>query len=103
MKIFGNSHPLIGRRFEKRCFFGKLIFATHLESASKRLKADNLCAFSMHPVSKCIAVHLTGKKSEPSTFRLFQFPNVETPLANKCYFNADRVEFKWNRTGTVVL
>ena len=38
-------------------------------------------------------------KSEPSAIRLYQYPNVEAPIANKSFFNADKVDFKWNKSG----
>jgi uncharacterized protein with WD repeat len=57
----------------------------------------------MNPVSKCISVHGAGKKSEPSSVRLYQYPNVSTVLANKSFFNADKVEFKWNHSGNNLL
>lgn len=57
----------------------------------------------MHPVSKFVAIFVSGKKSEPSFVRLFKHPNVEVPIANKSFFNADRVEFKWNKTGYILM
>ena len=32
------------------------------ETIANRLRIENLASFSMHPISKCIAVHGTGKK-----------------------------------------
>ncbi len=28
-----------------------------------------------------------------------QYPNINNLLANKSFFNADRVEYKWNKSG----
>lgn len=53
----------------------------------------------MNPLSKCIAVHVKGKKNQPSNVRLYEYPNVKTVLANKAFFNADKVDIKWNKTG----
>lgn len=57
----------------------------------------------MHSQSRHVAAFMVGKKSEPSSIRLFKYPNVETVIANKSFFNADRVEFKWNKTGNNLL
>lgn len=70
---------------------------------SRRIKLDNLTSFSMSPVSRCVAIHSAGKKNEPSSIRLYQYPNTETVVANKSFFNSDRVEFKWNKPGNNLL
>ena len=46
---------------------------------------------------------MAKKKSEPSAIRLYQYPNVESPIANKSFFNADKVDFKWNKSGKYIL
>jgi len=40
---------------------------------------------------------------QPSFARMFRYPNFETVIASKSFFQADRVEFKWNKKGTAVL
>ena len=57
----------------------------------------------MSPISKCVAVHASGKKGQPSCIRLFQYPNVTNVLANKSFFNAHNVEYKWNKSGYYLL
>lgn len=68
-----------------------------------RLKVENLASFSMSPMSKCVAVHASGKKGQPSNIRLFQYPNFTNVLANKSFFNAHSVEYKWNKSGYYLL
>ena len=72
-------------------------------SIANRIRIENLSSFSMSPVSKCVAVHAIGKKGQPSTIRLFQYPNLTNVIANKSFFNADKVEFKWNKSGFYLL
>jgi translation initiation factor 2A len=81
------------------CFFE----ATNPDVFVCKIKQANLTSFNMSPVSKCIAVHSTGKKSEPSSIRLYQYPNVSNVVANKSFFNSDHVDFKWNKSGNNLL
>ena len=39
----------------------------------------------------------------PSFARLFRYPDFNTAIASKSFFQADRVEMKWNKKGTAVL
>lgn len=73
------------------------------ETPIHRLKIDNLQSFSMNSVSRCVCAYASGKKNEPSFIRLIQYPNINNSLANKSFFNADRVEYKWNRSGNNLL
>ncbi|GAB6019797.1 Eukaryotic translation initiation factor 2A [Chamberlinius hualienensis] len=41
-----------------------------------------------------------GASGQPSSVKLFSYPNFETVLASKSFFKADKVEMKWNSTGT---
>lgn len=70
---------------------------------ANRLRMENLTSFSMSPVSKCVAVHASGKKGQPSCIRLFQYPNLSNVLANKSFFNAHSVDYKWNKSGYYLL
>ncbi|TNN28604.1 Eukaryotic translation initiation factor 2A [Liparis tanakae] len=57
------------------------------------------------PPSK-VAVYVPGSKGAPSFVRLYQYPVLEgstAPLANKSFFQADRVSMQWNNKGSAVL
>jgi translation initiation factor 2A len=73
------------------------------KTIKNRIRMENLCQFIMSSVSKCVAVHVSGKKSEPTFIRLLQYPNLNNVLTNKSFFNADRIDFKWNKSGTNLL
>lgn len=68
-----------------------------------RIRQENLTSFSMSEISKCVAVHSSGKKGQPSSIRLYQYPAVQTVMANKSFFNAHNVEYKWNKSGYYLL
>lgn len=46
--------------------------------------------------------HVTPQ-GRPSSARLYTAPNYSTPICNKSFFNADKVEMTWNKQGTAVL
>lgn len=57
------------------------------------------------PPSK-VAVYVPGSKGAPSFVRLYQYPVLEgltAALANKSFFQADRVSMQWNNKGSAVL
>lgn len=70
---------------------------------ANKLRVENLTSFSMSGFSKCVAVHSSGKKGQPSSIRLYQYPNVQNVLANKSFFNAHNVDYKWNKSGYYLL
>jgi len=43
------------------------------------------------------------KSGEPSFGRLYRYPNFETPVSAKSFFQADRAEVNWNAKGTGLL
>lgn len=53
-----------------------------------------------------VATYVPGSKGQPSFVRLYQYPNfagLDSVLANKSFFKADRVNFYWNRPGQHLL
>ena len=52
-----------------------------------------------------VVTYVPGSKGGPSFSKMFQYPNFEDSqvIANKSFFQADSVEFKWNRPGNTVL
>jgi translation initiation factor 2A len=39
----------------------------------------------------------------PANARLFRYPDFETTIASRSFFQADRIDMKWNHRGTAVL
>merc|ERR1711936_1109602 len=60
-----------------------------------------------HCASKAIHVvtYVPGAKGGPSFTKMYLYPNFKDNqvIANKSFFQADSVEFKWNRPGNTVL
>jgi translation initiation factor 2A len=43
------------------------------------------------------------KSGEPSFARLYRYPNFDNVVASKSFFQADRVDVKWNGKGSALL
>ncbi|XP_026480953.1 eukaryotic translation initiation factor 2A-like [Ctenocephalides felis] len=50
-----------------------------------------------------LAFYVPGAQAQPSTCKLFAYPNISQPVASKSFFQADRVDFLWNNRGTNLL
>jgi translation initiation factor 2A len=47
-----------------------------------------------------VACYSTGVKGQPSFVKLYQYPKFDgLPVANKSFYKADDVLFKWNQKG----
>lgn len=72
-----------------------------------KVTVPNIHSFSLSPEKDWFHVlcYVVGKAGQPSAGRLFQYPNIDynAPLANKSFFQADKVDMLWNKKGTGVL
>jgi len=72
-----------------------------------RINAHKVASFSLSPTSGTYFVlcHTLGGQGQPSFGRLFKYPSFDNQqsLANKSFFQADKVEYYWNAKGTHVL
>ncbi|XP_012262464.2 eukaryotic translation initiation factor 2A [Athalia rosae] len=89
-----NSHVL----FYENADFSKVLHRINLGTVAK---------FSIAPGNPPyhILCNMPGSAGQPSFARLFQYPKFETgqSLANKSFFQSDRVDIYWNNRGTNVL
>eukprot|EP00126_Sphaerothecum_destruens_P012833 Sdes_comp21969_c0_seq1m20514 len=70
-----------------------------------RLKSENIgsVCFSPGKAPYKLSVFSNGPKGQPSSVKIYNYTDLKTPTASKCFFNADRVEMMWNSTGTSLL
>ncbi|KAL1449788.1 hypothetical protein WDU94_002263 [Cyamophila willieti] len=77
------------------------------ESIVTKVTVPNIHSFSLSPENDPFHVlcYVVGKAGQPSAGRLFQYPNIDlnAPLANKSFFQADKVDMLWNKKGSGVL
>jgi len=80
----------------------------NFESIAHKIHLAKVSDFSMAPGSSKqthVVTYVPGSKGAPSFTRLYQYPNFDDNqvLANKSFFQADSVDFKWNSVGNTVL
>ncbi|KAG7202566.1 hypothetical protein KM043_009762 [Ampulex compressa] len=79
----------------------------NFEKSTHRINVAKIAKFSIAPsnVPYHILCYMPGKSGQPSFGRLFQYPKFDSAqsLANKSFFQADRVDIHWNRCGTNAL
>ncbi|OAD59323.1 Eukaryotic translation initiation factor 2A [Eufriesea mexicana] len=72
-----------------------------------RINVAKVARFSISPSNApyYILCYMPGKSDQPSFSRIFQYPKFESmqALANKSFFQADRVNIYWNNLGTNIL
>ncbi|CAL7949818.1 unnamed protein product [Xylocopa violacea] len=72
-----------------------------------RINVAKVAKFSISPSNTpyYILCYMPGKSDQPSFGRVFQYPKFESTqaVANKSFFQADRVNIYWNNRGTNVL
>ncbi|KAJ1737073.1 hypothetical protein LPJ72_000828 [Coemansia sp. Benny D160-2] len=94
---------------EKYCaklFPGQVRFYTpgSMTKPTLTLKLDGVAAFSVSPgLSPSVAVFVPERKSKPALVHLYTLGSFASPVANKSFFKAEKVEFFWHKLGTNVL
>ena len=78
------------------------------QAIANKIHMAKVANYSMaHCASKAIHVvtYVPGAKGGPSFTKMYLYPNFKDNqvIANKSFFQADSVEFKWNRPGNTVL
>jgi translation initiation factor 2A len=78
-----------------------------LKSIVGRIKLDNVTQFSFAPngsaKAQVVATFSPEKKGSAALCRLFRYPECESPLNTKAFFNATDVTFQWNAKGNSLL
>ncbi|XP_076164353.1 eukaryotic translation initiation factor 2A isoform X1 [Ptiloglossa arizonensis] len=79
----------------------------NFKKIAHRINIAKVANFSISPNNTpyYILCYMPGKSGQPSFGRLFQYPKFESTqaLANKSFFQADRVNIYWNNIGTNAL
>ncbi|KAK7862837.1 hypothetical protein R5R35_000852 [Gryllus longicercus] len=79
----------------------------NFESVVNKIHIQKVTDFSLAPGAPPYHVlcYVPGKSGQPAFGRLFQYPKFDSQqsLANKSFFQADKVDMFWNKKGTGVL
>eukprot|EP01135_Chromosphaera_perkinsii_P009998 Nk52_evm33s1992 gene=Nk52_evmTU33s1992 len=70
-----------------------------------RLKIENIGAISISPgkAPYKIAVFVKSDKGAPAAVKIFNYLDLNTAVASKSFFKADRVDMQWNSNGGALL
>lgn len=90
-----------------RCINNQLVFYedANFEHVVHTINKEKVGAFSIAPgrAPYHFISYIPGKQGARSLGRINKYPNFDTVIASKGFFQADRVEFFWNNKGTSVL
>ncbi|PKK79284.1 translation initiation factor eIF-2A [Rhizophagus irregularis] len=74
------------------------------EGITNKLRLENIGDFSISPgKSASIAVFIPEKNAAPAIVRIYSIANFKVPLAQKTFYKADKIQMKWNDSGTNLL
>jgi len=81
---------------------------SNFDAIAHKIHLAKVSDFSMAPGNSKfthVVTYVPGSKGAPSFTRLYQYPSFDDKqvLANKSFFQADSVDFKWNSRGNTVL
>ncbi|XP_058802809.1 eukaryotic translation initiation factor 2A [Phymastichus coffea] len=80
---------------------------SNFEKVLHRINVVKVAKFSIAPGAAPYHVlcYMPGKSGQPSFGRLYQYPKFQAsqPVANKSFFQDDRVDIYWNKQGTSLL
>ncbi|XP_050432890.1 eukaryotic translation initiation factor 2A [Adelges cooleyi] len=85
---------------------GEVLFYenSNFENVVHRIKGLKLNNYSISPANQQISILcFLPAKAGPSNGRLFHYPDFNSIIANKSFFQADRVEMFWNQKGSAAL
>jgi translation initiation factor 2A len=69
---------------------------------ANKVHVDKISAYGLSSTGS-FATFVPGSKGQPCFVRVYQYPNLTAALAQRSFYKAENVEFKWNVKGTCVL
>ncbi|KAI5284659.1 hypothetical protein KEM54_001164 [Ascosphaera aggregata] len=70
----------------------------------KKLRVEGVASFALSPgKSQSIAVFIPERKGLPASVKVFGIPIFNAPVSQKNFFKGDKVQLKWNSTGTTLI
>lgn len=82
--------------------------SNNFSSVCQKLHLPKVASFRIAETTSApyaVAVHVPGSKGQPSSVRLFHYPNFGdgAAIASKSFFKAEKVELVWNKRGTALV
>lgn len=69
-----------------------------------KLRVEGVADFALSPgKNRAVAVFVPERKGGPAAVRVFNIPSFQSPVSQKTFFKAEKVQLKWNELGTSLL
>ncbi|OKL63051.1 Eukaryotic translation initiation factor 2A [Talaromyces atroroseus] len=80
-------------------------YKTHdLSNVWNKLRVEGVSDFALSPgKSQAIAVFVPERKGQPASVKVFVVPQFNSPVSQKTFFKGDKVQLKWNNSGTSII
>ncbi|CAG8432799.1 11479_t:CDS:10 [Diversispora eburnea] len=97
---------------EDESFFSRLVTGeVHFYDTNRidkgihnKLRLEGVGDFSLSPgKSPSISIFIPEKNSAPAIVRIYSITNFNSPLSQKTFYKADKIQMKWNDLGTNLL
>lgn len=69
-----------------------------------KLHVEGVVDFALSPgKNRAIAVFVPERKGAPAAVRVYNIPSFQSPVSQKTFYKAEKVQLKWNALGTSLL
>lgn len=75
-----------------------------LSTVWNKLRVEGVADFALSPGgTHSIAVFIPERKGQPAQVKVFIVPQFNAPVSQKSFFKGDKVQLKWNASGTTLI
>ncbi|EPS26619.1 hypothetical protein PDE_01557 [Penicillium oxalicum 114-2] len=76
----------------------------NLSTVWNKLRVEGVADFMLSPgQTQSIAVFIPERKGQPAAVKVFIVPQFGAPVSQKSFFKGDKVQLKWNSSGTTLI
>lgn len=76
----------------------------NLSNVWNKLRVEGVADFALSPgQTHSIAVFVPERKGQPAQVKVFIVPQFNAPVSQKSFFKGDKVQLKWNASGTTLI
>ncbi|RDW86116.1 translation initiation factor 2A [Aspergillus mulundensis] len=76
----------------------------NLSKVWNKLRVEGVADFALSPGQNLsVAVFIPERKGQPAAVKVFLVPQFGSPVSQKTFFKGDKVQLKWNNSGTSLI
>ncbi|BCS22969.1 translation initiation factor 2A [Aspergillus puulaauensis] len=76
----------------------------NLSKVWNKLRVEGVADFALSPgQNQAVAVFIPERKGQPAAVKVFLVPQFGSPVSLKTFFKGDKVQLKWNASGTSLI